>query len=124
MQQVKKKPIVLTVIVSVLLVIGIVLDVALYGFLQAVMDMMFGESASTTELTDEEKAQITEDARDLALRITEESIVLLDNNGTLPLESSSKTVDILGYNGKNPYYGGAHGCRRRSCTHRLRPSRQ
>lgn len=106
MQQVKKKPIVLTVIVSVLLVIGIVLDVALYGFLQAVMDMMFGESASTVELTDEEKAQITEDARALALRIAEESIVLLDNNGTLPLESSSKTVDILGYNGKNPYYGG------------------
>ena len=58
MQQVKKKPIVLTVIVSVLLVIGIVLDVALYGFLQAVMDMMFGESASTTELTDEEKEEI------------------------------------------------------------------
>ena len=106
MQQIKKKPTALTIVVAVLLVIGIVLDVAVYGFLQNVMTMMFGDAASVTEMTEEEKAQVVADAKDVALRTAEEGMVLLDNNGTLPLDASSKKVDLLGYHAKNPYYGG------------------
>ncbi len=100
-----KKPIIITVIASVLLVLGIALDIAAYGFLQGVLNMVFGE-ANVAELTQEEKDKITNDAKEVALDIAEEGVVLLDNNGTLPLGGDAKTVDLLGYHAKNPFYGG------------------
>lgn len=102
----KKKPIALTVIVSVLLVLGIALNVAVYGFLQGVMTMMFGKS-NTAEMTQAEKDKVTADAKTIARNIAEEGVVLLDNNGTLPYTDSTKSVDLLGYNAKNPFYGGS-----------------
>ncbi len=101
----KKLPIPLTVAVAVLLVLGIVLNVAVYGFLADVLTMRFGK-ATAVAMSEEEKAGIRSDARALAAEIARDGIVLLNNNGTLPYTDESKKVDILGCVGAYPYYGG------------------
>ena len=107
MTEKKKKPIahiVLTAVASFLLVMGIVLDVVLYGVLRNVLNFRFGGGAASV-VTEEEKATRRENAKDVAYRIEEEGMVLLENNGTLPY-TGNKKVDLLGAMAESPSYGG------------------
>lgn len=100
----KRTAVVLTVLAAVLLVAGIALDVVVYGFLSNVLNFRFGNAAAST-ITEEEKAERRENALGVAREIAEEGFVLLENNGTLPLDASGG-ADILGSVGEAPVYGG------------------
>lgn len=100
----KKSAVIFTVLAAVLLVVGIALDVTVYGFLSNVLNFRFGSAASST-ITDEEKAERREYALGVAADIAEEGFVLIENNGTLPLASAG-SVDLLGSVAAAPVYGG------------------
>ena len=103
----EKKPIihiVLTAVAAFLLIMGIVLDVVLYGVLRNVLDFRFGGGAASV-VTEEEKALRHDSAKDVAYKIEEEGMVLLENNGTLPY-TGNKKVDLLGVMAESPSYGG------------------
>lgn len=101
-----KKPNGLTFAVAALLVLGITLNIVAFGPLESVLQMRFGKSDVVVN-TGEDISSIQEEGRKIALDIEREGLILLENNGTLPYESTGKAVDILGYFAVNPYYGGS-----------------
>ena len=102
----EKKPKALTIVVALLLVLGIVINVVIFGPLESVLQMAFGK-ADVNIQTGESLSEVQAKGREIALNIEREGLILLDNNGTLPYEGSGKTVDILGYFAVNPFYGGS-----------------
>lgn len=105
MAKARKKPLVATIIVAVLIVIGIALDVVAFGVLADVLTMRFGR-ANAVDMTEAEKTQIKEDAKAVAREIAGEGFVLLDNNGTLPVASGAAKLDLLGFHSRHVSYGG------------------
>ena len=59
-------------------------------------------NASKAELTEETVAQ----SKDIIKRVGEEGIVLLENNGILPLGSDVKALNVFGWASTNPILGG------------------
>lgn len=106
-------------ILAILLVLVIIVNVALVIF-EAHADLYFGqgemiiEKAAGTENWDstyynmdyKSSSELEAAAEELVEAITAEGFVLLKNNGTLPLEPSSK-LTLLGRGSADPVYGGS-----------------
>ena len=59
-------------------------------------------NASKAELTEETIAQ----SKDIIKRVGEEGLVLVENNGLLPLASDVKALNVFGWGSTNPILGG------------------
>ncbi|MCR5452009.1 MAG: glycoside hydrolase family 3 C-terminal domain-containing protein [Lachnospiraceae bacterium] len=81
------------------MVLGIVICVNLImtGPMKTMLDLISGSGTITQETSDK--------ATELAVNIAEEGIMLLENDGTLPLASGSK-LNVFGWASTNPMLGG------------------
>ncbi len=115
----KRLDTVLKVLMSLVLVLAIVVNVALTGPLYTVMNMYFGKGdIIITEETDANSTYYTSSystaeellaaSQELAITIESEGIVLLKNdNNTLPLSSDETNVSLFGRTSVDPVYTGA-----------------
>ena len=97
-----------------LLVVLIVANIVVQGYLPGFMDMMFGgdrtevigSSENQFELSEgvTDKASALKAANELNLKINEEGIILLKNEDCLPLQRGSR-VSVFGKNASNLAYG-------------------
>lgn len=85
-------------VVAMLLVIGICVNMICFGPMSTLIGLAMG-NGTVSEDTNEESAQVAEG-------IMEEGIVLLENEGLLPL-SETKKLNLFGWESINPAYGGA-----------------
>lgn len=84
--------------IAVVLALVVVVNLICFGPMATVIDLATG-NGSLDEATSEE-------AIELAERIAEEGIVLLENDGMLPLAGEVK-LNVFGWASTNPCYGGA-----------------
>ena len=84
--------------IAMLLVIVICVNMICYG----PMSTLIGLATGSGTLSDETNAE----AAGVAEEIMEEGIVLLENEGLLPLEGTDK-LNLFGWESINPAYGGA-----------------
>lgn len=96
---------VLTVLLSILLVIGIVANYACYAF-SDVLTLAFSKST----VSEEELAEVTATSEETAKQIEAEGIVLLENKGNaLPLDISDEkqaNVNVFGWSSVDLIHGG------------------
>lgn len=98
-----KKPIrLLTVLTCLALVIALVADILMFGVFAGSLDKAFPGS----NLNREEADAAYQNGLSIAQAIEEEGAVLLENNGTLPLDTATRKINLLGYTSVAPVYGG------------------
>lgn len=85
-------------VIAMLLVIGVCVNMICFGPMSTLIGLAMGDGTVSAE-TNAESARIAED-------IMEEGIVLLENEGLLPL-SGTKNLNLFGWESINPAYGGA-----------------
>lgn len=85
-------------VVAMLLAIGVCVNMICFG----PMSTLIGLATGNGTLSDETNAE----AAEVAEKIMEEGIVLLENEGLLPLEDTDK-LNLFGWESINPAYGGA-----------------
>lgn len=98
-----KRPVrLLAVLTALLLVIGVVADILLFGVFSGQLDKAFPGSNLDQSKVDE----VTANALSVAQSIQEEGAVLLKNNGALPLGQDGGKINLLGIASCNPVFGG------------------
>ena len=84
--------------VASVVVIAIILNLIATGPMSNMLNLVAGHSGAVSEET-------TEEQRGLGREIADNGIVLLENNGTLPLEEAGN-VNVFGWSAAVPVYGG------------------
>ena len=84
-------------VVAILAVVAIIINWVCLGPMSTLISLATGNGTVAEETTVEANA--------LCQQIGEEGIVLLDNDGTLPLSAGSK-LNVFGWASTNPCYGG------------------
>ena len=82
---------------ATLLVISIIVNLICTGPMSTILTLVSGKGTITDKTQDE--------AEDLGIQIADEGIVLLKNNGLLPLDKN-KNLNVFGWASTNPCYGG------------------
>lgn len=85
-------------VVAMVLVIGVCVNMICFGPMSTLIGLAMGDGQLSDE-TNKETAEVAED-------IMEEGIVLLDNEGLLPLTGKTN-LNLFGWESVNPAYGGA-----------------
>ena len=98
----KKPTKLLTAVTALLLAVGIVADVAMFGVFPSSLDKAFPGQNGDPELQKTSYAN----GLSVAQKIEEEGAVLLKNDGALPLAGTNRKINLLGYASANPVYGG------------------
>lgn len=98
----KKPTKLLTSVTALLLAVGIVADVAMFGVFPSSLDKAFPGQNGDPELQKTSYAN----GLSVAQKIEEEGAVLLKNDGALPLAGTNRKINLLGYASANPVYGG------------------
>ena len=83
--------------IAMLAVVIIIANSIVFGPMYSMISMAMGDGKISDETSEE--------AKELCTEIAEEGIVLLENDGTLPLSSGAK-VNVFGWSSTNPVYGG------------------
>ncbi|WP_407270431.1 glycoside hydrolase family 3 C-terminal domain-containing protein [Radiobacillus sp. PE A8.2] len=97
----KKFRIIWSSILGILLLLGIVVNIALYFFNDLVTSFL-----ATVDTNTEEVQQVRSESEVVVEKIADEGIVLLQNNeNALPFEDTTK-VNVFGWSFTNPIYGG------------------
>lgn len=86
-------------VVITLLAFVVVLNQLCLGPVSTLLDVLVQEKGEATEETAAE-------AENLITEISEEGIVMVKNNGTLPLTEDTKNINVFGWASTNPCYGG------------------
>ena len=87
-------------VLAFLTAVVIVANMVCYGPLYDNVSVML--NGSSVELSEETK----QNSRDLVKQLGEEGIVLVKNEGLLPLSSDVKSLNVFGWDSTNPVYGG------------------
>ena len=95
----KKKFCRLQTLLASVLALTVVLNLVCLGPVSTLLDVIVQEK---TEVSEESIAE----TKDLITNITEEGIVMVKNDGTLPLSDSTKKLNVFGWASTNPCYGG------------------
>ena len=82
---------------SMVLALVIIVNMIILGPMYSLIDMSMGSGTVSDETTDE--------AIEVANQIAEEGMVLLENDGLLPISNSSN-INLFGWSSVNPAYGG------------------
>ncbi len=98
----KKPTKLLTAVTALLLAVGIVADVAMFGVFPSSLDKAFPGQNGDPELQKTSYAN----GLSVAQKVEEEGAVLLKNDGALPLAGTNRKINLLGYASANPVYGG------------------
>lgn len=85
-------------VIAMLLVIGVCVNLICFGPMSTLIGLATGNGTVSEETTEE--------AKQTAEKIMEEGIVLLENEGILPL-SDTKKINVFGWESINPAYGGS-----------------
>ena len=94
-----KLPINLTACVACVLALLIIVNLICFGPMKSVLDtQLTPKIALSTETSNASKAVIEQ--------VGEEGMVLVENNGLLPLGSDVKNLNVFGWDSTNPIYGG------------------
>lgn len=84
--------------------------VTMLTFVVIVNQLCLGPVSTLLNVVVQEKGEVTEEtkeeAEDLITEIAEEGIVMVKNNGTLPLAENTKNINVFGWASTNPCYGG------------------
>lgn len=98
----KKPTRLLTVLTALVLVVALTADVLMFGVFPDSLDKAFPGSSTDQDEIDASYAN----GLSVAQTIEEEGAVLLENNGALPLSSSDRKINLLGYSSVNLVFGG------------------
>ena len=82
---------------SMVLALVIIVNMIILGPMYSLIDMSMGSGTVSDETTDE--------AIEVANQIAEEGMVLLENDGLLPISNPSN-INLFGWSSVNPAYGG------------------
>ena len=85
-------------VIAMLLVIGVCVNMICFGPMSTLIGLAAGNGSVSEETA--------ENAKQTAEKIMEEGIVLLENEGLLPL-SGTKNINLFGWESINPAYGGS-----------------
>ena len=94
-----KLPLNLTACVACVLALLIIVNLICFGPMKSVLDTQL-----TPKLT--LSAETTNASKAVIEQIGEEGMVLVENNGLLPLSSDVKNLNVFGWDSTNPIYGG------------------
>lgn len=72
-----------------------------------VFAMLLDKALIIPRVNQAELESVREQALDTACKIEEEGIVLLKNNGALPMSGEHRKINLLGYRSYFPIYGGS-----------------
>lgn len=87
-------------VIAFIMVMAIVVNIICYG-------PMYNNVSNFLNTKRVELSQKTTDnSKETVKRIGEEGFVLAKNNGSLPLSSSKKNINVFGWASTNPFYGG------------------
>lgn len=86
-------------VIVTLLTLAIVLNQLCLGPVSTLLDVVVQD---TEEVSEETAAE----GKNLITEIAEEGIVMVKNNGTLPLMNDTKNLNVFGWASTNPCYGG------------------
>lgn len=95
-------------LMSLLLVVGVILNAVCAFYYTPITQYMsrFASSGNTNSRTDLSQEEAEKQGADITQKVEEEGIVLLKNDGTLPLESTKK-INLFGFASYSPVYGGS-----------------
>ena len=99
-QKGKKHLIRWSAVLAWLAIVALTVNLMCYGPLKNNISTFL--NASKAELTEETIAQ----SKDIIKRVGEEGLVLVENNGLLPLSSDVKALNVFGWGSTNPILGG------------------
>ena len=107
-KQVKRPGKISMVLMCLLLVVGIILNNVCATYYTPITQFMSrftssGNGNTRSELT---KVEATQQGADITEKVEEEGIVLLKNNGSLPLAGNGN-VNLFGFSSYSPVYGGS-----------------
>lgn len=84
--------------------------VTVLTFVIVVNQLCLGPVSTLLDVVVQKKAEVTEEskteAENLITEISEEGIVMVKNDGTLPLSEDTKNLNVFGWASTNPCYGG------------------
>ncbi|MDN5559134.1 MAG: glycoside hydrolase family 3 C-terminal domain-containing protein [Ruaniaceae bacterium] len=86
-------------IIGLIAVAAIVLNIFALGTFKTVLDGYFRPSLDRSDA-------VTQASKDLTEEIQSEGIVLLKNNGVLPLAEANQRVNVFGWSATSPVFGG------------------
>lgn len=95
----KKRFLRLQTLFASILVLTTILNLVCLGPVSTLLDVIVQEKAEVSE-------DSIEEAKELITNIAEEGIVMVKNNGTLPLSKNTKKINVFGWASTNPCYGG------------------
>ena len=97
------------VIVALLLVVCLAADALAIRYGTVITRFWFGTFGTVQTESDDTQLEATDAAAELTETIAEEGIVLLKNNGTLPMAPTkdNRGIALLGYASYSPMYIGA-----------------
>ena len=97
------------VLIAILLILCLVVDAAAVRFSTVITRFWSGTYGTVQTETDDTQLKATDAAAELTETIAEEGIVLMKNNGLLPMAPSKDTrsIALLGYASYSPMYIGA-----------------